>query len=61
MHGDEDDRMILVSVVIIDCVKFNMYIGCAQHTFFRSQRATPTPRQGRMLLLAAAGGCNLRR
>ena len=31
VHGDENDRMILVSVVIIDCVIFNMYIGCVLH------------------------------
>ena len=30
MRGDEDDRMICVSVVIIDCVN----IGCAPHTCF---------------------------
>ena len=33
-HGDAEDRMTLVSAVIIDCVIFNMYIGCEQHTFF---------------------------
>ena len=27
MHGDEDDRMTLVSVVITDGVIFNMYVG----------------------------------
>ena len=34
VHSDEDDRMIFVKVVIIDCVIFNMYIGCVQHVFF---------------------------
>ena len=33
MHSDEDERMILVSYVIIDCVIFHMYIGCVQHRF----------------------------
>ena len=55
MHGDEDDRMILVSVVIIDCVIF-MYIGCVQHTFFSSQCATNTNHMARSHAVGKSAG-----
>ena len=34
VHGDEDDRMILVSVVIIDGFIFNMCVECVLHSCF---------------------------
>ena len=46
VQGDEDDRMILVKIVIIDCAIFNIYIYildvCSMLFFFRSQCATNT-------------------
>ena len=51
MHGDEDNRVILVRVVIIDCLILIqtlcfriMFIGCVQHTCFTfAMRCTHQP------------------